>query len=164
MASVMETGRDTINEYTKSLANHQVLGSEDEKILGRQIQVLTGWERKRQELESDLCRAPTFSEWADYVGTPVADLKKQVRRSQKAKAALVEANLRLVISIARQTIRKHQSEISFTDVCQEGIIGLNQACERFDPQKGFRFSSYAVWWIRKYILLSLTEQSNGVVR
>lgn len=55
-ASVMETGRDTIKEYMKSLGNHQVLSPEDEKVLARQIQVLAKWEEKRQELEFDLVR------------------------------------------------------------------------------------------------------------
>mmetsp|Transcript_28550 Transcript_28550/g.42194 ORF Transcript_28550/g.42194 Transcript_28550/m.42194 type:complete len:529 (+) Transcript_28550:183-1769(+) len=163
-ANVMETGKDSINQYMKSLSNHQVLSADDEKVLGRQIQVLTKWEEQRQELELSLCRAPTFTEWADFMDIHVSELKTQVRRSQKAKAALVEANLRLVISIARQMIKKNRSDISFTDVCQEGIIGLNQACERFDPDRGFRFSTYAVWWIRKFIHISLTEQTQGPMR
>lgn len=163
-ANVMETGKDSINQYMKSLSNHQVLSPDDEKVLGKQIQVLTRWEEKRQELEADLCRAPTFTEWADYMGTTVSGLKTQVLRSQKAKAALVEANLRLVISIARQMVKKNRSDISFTDICQEGIIGLNKACERFDPERGFRFSTYAAWWIRKFIHKGLTEQTQGAIR
>lgn len=85
-----------------------------------------------------------------------------MRRSQKAKAALVEANLRLVVTVARQTVKKNRSEISFQDACQEGIIGLSRATEKFDPDKGFRFSSYAVWWIRKMIHKNVSEQSSPV--
>lgn len=109
-------------------------------------------------------RPPTFTEWAEHVGTTVSGLKAQVRRSQKAKAAFVEANLRLVISIARRTVKRSRTDISFTEVCQEGIIGLNKACERFDPERGFRFSTYAGWWIRKFIHKSLTEQTQGDIR
>mmetsp|Transcript_22201 Transcript_22201/g.36753 ORF Transcript_22201/g.36753 Transcript_22201/m.36753 type:complete len:414 (-) Transcript_22201:8-1249(-) len=161
-ANVMETGQDTIKQYVKSLANHQVLSPEDEAVLGRQIQILAKWEKKRQDLEGALLRAPTFAEWAEFVQTTVPELKAQVRRSQKAKAALVEANLRLVVTVARQTVKKNRSEISFTDACQEGIIGLSRASEKFDPEKGFRFSSYAVWWIRKMIHKNVSEQSRPV--
>lgn len=106
--------------------------------------------------------APTFAEWAKFVDTTVPELKKQVRRSQKAKAALTEANLRLVVTVARQTVKKNRSEISFQDACQEGIIGLSRACDKFDPEKGFRFSTYAVWWIRKLIHKNVSEQSRPV--
>ena len=101
---------------------------------------------------------PTFTEWAACLNTTVSDLRAQVRRSQKAKAALVEANLRLVVTVARQTVKKNRPEISFQDACQEGIIGLSRATEKFDPDKGFRFSSYAVWWIRKMIHKNVSEQ------
>ena len=67
------------------------------------------------------------------------ELKKQIRRSQRAKAALIEANLRLVVTVARQTVKKGRSEINFQDACQEGIIGLSKACEKFDPEKGKLF-------------------------
>ena len=93
------------------------------------------------------------------INETVPELKKQIRRSQKAKVALVEANLRLVVTVARQTVKRNRSEISFQDACQEGILGLGRAAEKFDPDKGFRFSSYAVWWIRKFIHKSVTEQS-----
>lgn len=106
--------------------------------------------------------APTFAEWAEAVEVSVQDLKKQVRRSQKAKAALVEANLRLVVTVARQTVKQGRSEINFQDACQEGILGLARACEKFDPDRGFRFSSYAVWWIKKMIHQNVSEQSRTV--
>jgi len=108
------------------------------------------------------CSAPTFKEWAKAIDTSVPDLKKQIRRSQKAKAALVEANLRLVVTVARQTVKKGRSEINFQDACQEGIIGLTRATEKFDPEKGFRFSSYAVWWIKKMIHKNVSDQSRQV--
>lgn len=107
-------------------------------------------------------RAPTFAEWAEVVEKPVHELKNQVRRSHKAKAALVEANLRLVVTVARQTVKKGRSEINFQDACQEGMIGLVRACEKFDPERGFRFSSYAVWWIKKMIHQNVSDQSRTV--
>lgn len=101
-------------------------------------------------------------EWADSLNLTVPALKTQVRQSHKAKAAMIEANLRLVISVARQTVKSGRSEINFQDACQEGILGLSRACEKFDPSKGFRFSTYATWWIKKMIHQNVSEQSRPV--
>lgn len=162
-ATVSETGRDTINQYVKSLSDHQVLGLEDEQILGRQIQILQQWEVKRQGLEMQLERPPTFVEWADCLNTTESELKKQVRRSKKAKAALVESSLRQVVYIARQTMKKGIG-IDFREACQDGIIGLGNAADRFDPSRGFRFSTYAQWHIRKEVQQNCVEQVRGPIR
>lgn len=161
-ATVQETGSDTIQSYTKTLTNHELLSREAEVLLGKQIQVLVKWEEKRQNLEEELLRAPTYAQWAEAVGVSVPDLKKQIRKSHRAKAALVEANLRLVVTVARQTVKKHRTEISFHDACQEGILGLTRACEKFDPTKDFRFSTYAMWWIKGEIHRSVTDQSSPI--
>lgn len=161
-ATVVETGKDTIQQYIKSISNHQVLSPEDELVLGRQIQMLQKWEAKREQLELSLSRAPTFTEWADCVGSTVPELKKQIRRSKRAKAALMEANMRLVVTVARQSVKRSRSEINFQDACQEGMVGLSRATEKFDPEKGFRFSTYATWWIKKMIIKNVTEQARPV--
>lgn len=70
--------------------------------------------------------------------------------------------MRLVVTVARQTVKKGQSEINFQDACQEGILGLTRATEKFDPDRGFRFSSYAVWWIKKMIHKNVSDQSRQV--
>jgi RNA polymerase primary sigma factor len=158
-ASVKETGVDTISDYVKSMGQHELLPHESEILLGRQIQILVKWESKRQELEDSLSRPPNFGEWASALNISVPELKKQIRRSQRAKAALIEANLRLVVTVARQGVRQDKSELSFQDAAQEGIIGLSIACDRFDPEKGFRFSTYATWWIRREVLRNVNQQS-----
>jgi hypothetical protein len=135
-ASVKETGNDTIRSYVKSMGAHELLPKESEELLGRHIQLLVKWEGVRQELEESLLQPPTFAQWADALKVTVPELKKQIRRSQRAKAALIEANLRLVVTVARQTVKRGRSEINFQDACQEGIIGLTRACEKFDPEKG----------------------------
>lgn len=114
-------------------------------------------------IDQNVCnRPPTFGEWASAIDCTVTELRKQVRKSHKAKAALMEANLRLVVSVARQTVKKNRSEINFQDACQEGILGLSRACEKFDPSRGFRFSTYAVWWIKCMVRRNLEEQSRPV--
>lgn len=161
-ASVKETGVDTMSQYVKSMGSHELLPKDSEILLGRQIQILVGWENIRQELEEKLSRPPTFAQWSAAVGVTVPELKKQIRRSQRAKAAMIEANLRLVVTVGRQTVKKGRSEINFQDACQEGILGLNKACEKFDPEKGFRFSTYAIWWIKREVRKNLLEQSRSV--
>lgn len=89
----------------------------------------------------------------------VADLKKQIRRSLRAKAALTESNIRLVISIAK---RYQNRGLSFQDLAQEGILGLTRACEKFDPERGFRFSTYATWWIKQSIMRGIADQGRTI--
>ena len=107
--------------------------------------------------------APTFAQWAEALGVAVPELKRQIRKSQRAKAALVEANLRLVVTTARRAVKKSPSaDLSFHDACQDGIIGLTRAAERFDPDRDFRFSTYALWWIRGEITKSINHQSSQI--
>ena len=89
----------------------------------------------------------------------VIQLKRQIRRSQKAKAALTESNLRLVISIAKRYTGRG---LNFMDLCQEGTIGLTRACDKFDPERGFRFSTYATWWIKQGIMRAIADQSRTI--
>jgi len=145
----------------KSMGQHELLSKDAEILLGTQIQILVQYQNQRQQLEQTLQRVPTFQEWADEVGVSLSELKRQMKRSQRAKAALMEANLRLVITVARQTVKSHRSEINFQDACQEGILGLQRACEKFDPTKGFRFSTYAIWWIKRDVHKSVNDQATG---
>ena len=86
-------------------------------------------------------------------------IKKGGRAGERAKNKLVEANLRFVVSVAKQY--QHQG-LTLTDVIDEGNIGLIKAAERFDETRGFKFISYAVWWIRQSILQAIAEQSRIV--
>ena len=159
-ANVRETGYDSINQYMKSMCNHELLNRNEEVILGREIQILIKYEAAREDLEARLERAPTYQEWAAEVKVEsVSALKKQIRRSLRAKAALTESNIRLVVSIAK---RYRRQGLSFQDVAQEGILGLTKACEKFDPERGFRFSTYATWWIKQSVLRAISDQGRMI--
>lgn len=86
-------------------------------------------------------------------------IRKGDRKAEQAKDKMIRANLRFVVSVAKQ----YQNQgLSFSDLINEGNMGLIKAATRFDESKGFKFISYAVWWIRQSILQSLAEQSRVV--
>lgn len=143
------------------MCDHELLNKNEEIILAREIQILLKYESIREQLEADLMRPPTYQEWAARIqeGMTVPELKKQIRRSLRAKAALTESNIRLVVSIAKRYQRRG---LSFQDLAQEGILGLTRACDKFDPERGFRFSTYASWWIKQSIMRAIADQGRTI--
>jgi RNA polymerase primary sigma factor len=101
----------------------------------------------------------TFRAWLPDEATLEAELADIERRSEEAGKALIRANLRLVVSVAKRYIGRG---ISFLDLIQEGNIGLLRAVEKFDPTKGYKFSTYATWWIRQAITRSIADQARTI--
>jgi RNA polymerase primary sigma factor len=112
---------------------------------------------------------PTESQWAAACGTSVADLHRLVEEGQDARAVLVSSNIGLVVNQAKRHFAGLKSAteadggvgtiLTMSDMIQEGNLGLMEAAERFEPEKGFRFSTYATYWVRQRIRRSISDSS-----
>ena len=135
-----------------------LLSREEEVQLAREVQTLQRWRKVRAQLAT-AGPEPTELAWARAVGCSPEKLREQLTRSYAARQRLVESNLRLVLSVASKAARRAYNA-QLQDVVQDGVLGLMTAADRFDPERGHRFSTYAVWWIRQAVRASLSAQSS----
>ncbi|CAM9731931.1 unnamed protein product [Discosporangium mesarthrocarpum] len=145
--------------YLQNMGKIDLLKPHEEVILGRQIQKGILWEMVRDRMEERQGVEPTDIEWAVAVGVDEEELISQMNKASQAKMAMISANLRLVVSIAK---RYKFRGLPFTDVIQEGTFGLVKATEKFDPERGFKFSTYATWWIKQSIMRAIADQSRTI--
>ena len=166
-----------VQRYVRLLELRAEAALEEGGAMQHYVQVV----ETRDRLTSNLGHRPSLERWAAEVGITVADLKptlaegkrlwaelvelpvEELERCQtegvRAKEHMIKANLRLVVSVAK----KYQNRgLELLDLIQEGTLGLERAVEKFDPTKGYRFSTYAYWWIRQGITRAIATQSRTI--
>ena len=160
-ASVAKTAADIdlVRSYLRDIGRVPLLSHEQEITLGRQVQELMVLENLELELESDLGRKPEIQMFAEKAGLSTIQLKKKLKIGRRAKERMVAANLRLVVSVAKKYTKRN---MELLDLIQEGTIGLVRGVEKFDPTRGYKFSTYAYWWIRQGITRAIAEKSRSI--
>jgi RNA polymerase nonessential primary-like sigma factor len=145
---------DLVRVYLQEIGRVPLLGRDEEVELARQVQKLM----KLVALKET--KALTDDEaWAEAAELSLVELKRLQLSGSRAKKKMIEANLRLVVSVAK----KYQNRgLELLDLVQEGTLGLERAVEKFDPTKGYRFSTYAYWWIRQGITRAIATQSRTI--
>ncbi|MGY1839782.1 RNA polymerase sigma factor [Modestobacter sp. SYSU DS0903] len=141
---------DSVRAYLKQIGKVALLTAEEEVDLAKRIEAgLYGAERLRQVEEENQKLSPQMRR----------DLNWIVRDGERAKNHLLEANLRLVVSLAKRYTGRG---MAFLDLIQEGNLGLIRAVEKFDYTKGYKFSTYATWWIRQAITRAMADQARTI--
>lgn len=150
---------DSIRLYLQEIGRIRLLRADEEIELARKIADLLELERIRFRLADKLDREPTDADWAQEVKMPLQQFRHRLHLGRRAKDKMVQSNLRLVVSIAKKYMNRG---LSFQDLIQEGSLGLIRAAEKFDHEKGYKFSTYATWWIRQAITRAIADQSRTI--
>lgn len=152
MASSKISG-DSVRAYLRDIGRIPLLEHDEEILLGRQVQRLMQLEEMKKELSL------SNDGLAEAMDLPLKQIKKELRDGTKAKDKMVTANLRLVVSVAKKYTKRN---MELLDIIQEGTIGLVRGVEKFDPGRGYKFSTYAYWWIRQGITRAIAEKSRAI--
>ncbi|MFM7754056.1 MAG: RNA polymerase sigma factor RpoD [Cyanobium sp.] len=150
---------DSIRVYLQEIGRIRLLRPDEEIELARKIADLLQLEEIAAQFESDNGRLPDTKEWAVLVDMPTIKFRRRLMLGRRAKEKMVQSNLRLVVSIAKKYMNRG---LSFQDLIQEGSLGLIRAAEKFDHEKGYKFSTYATWWIRQAITRAIADQSRTI--
>jgi RNA polymerase nonessential primary-like sigma factor len=144
---------DSVRSYLRDIGRIPLLEHDEEILLGRQVQRMMVLKEMRKELELD------EDGLADAMDITLKQIKKEMRDGERAKDKMVTANLRLVVSVAKKYTKRN---MELLDIIQEGTIGLVRGVEKFDPGRGYKFSTYAYWWIRQGITRAIAEKSRAI--
>ena len=150
---------DMVRTYLHEIGRVPLLTHEQEIVYGKQVQQMMELLAAKASLEEELEREPTMKEWASQQNMSEAKLNKILKDGERSKRKMIEANLRLVVAIAKKYQKRN---MEFLDLIQEGTLGLERGVEKFDPTKGYKFSTYAYWWIRQAITRAIAQQARAI--
>ncbi len=150
---------DSVRLYLKEIGQIPMLTHELEVAYGRQVQQMMCLLEAKQSLTLKLSCEPTTHEWALHVGQSQTQLARSISAGQRARQKMVSANLRLVAAIAKKYMHRG---LEFLDLVQEGAIGLQRGIEKFDPNIGYRLSTYSYWWIKQGMSRAVAQQSKTI--
>ena len=150
---------DPVRTYLREIGRIPLLTNEQEINFAKQVQQMIALLAAKEKLAIQLKRQPTQQEWVENINIGEKSLLQQLHQGHQAKQKMIQANLRLVVSVAKKYQRHN---LDFLDLIQEGSLGLERGVEKFDPTKGYKFSTYGYWWIRQAITRAIAEQGRTI--
>ena len=158
-----EISDDSVRVYLREIGRIPLLKPEEEAELAQEIiknvEPLKAAEDELEEVKKQLADKDLDQSTKAKLRSQQSKLNLKIKRLKRPKDKMAEANMRLVVSIAK---RYSGRGLDFLDLIQEGNTGLLRAVEKFDPDKGFKFSTYATWWIRQAITRAIADQARTI--
>jgi RNA polymerase nonessential primary-like sigma factor len=148
-----------VRTYLHEIGRVPLLTHEQEIVYGKQVQQMMALLELKQALEEELDYEPTLAQWSERADVRLEELQLLLEEGQLAKQKMIEANLRLVVSVAKKYQKRN---LELLDLIQEGTLGLERGVEKFDPMRGYKFSTYAYWWIRQAITRAIAQQARTI--
>jgi RNA polymerase sigma factor (RpoD-like family) len=150
---------DAVGAFFKEMARYPLLKPDEEVELARRVRFVEEVKELQATLELELGTNPSKSQVASKLEMTEKQLESRLYQGKVAKRKMIRSNLRLVVSIAKRYLNRG---VPFLDLIQEGAMGLNRASEKFDPDKGYKFSTYAYWWIRQAITRAIANDARTI--
>jgi len=150
---------DMVRTYLREIGRVPLLSREQEIVYGKQVQQMMVILEAKEALRKEIDHEPSLAEWATHVHHSETELNHLIVQGRRAKQKMIEANLRLVVAIAKKYQKRN---MEFLDLIQEGTLGLERGVEKFDPTRGYKFSTYAYWWIRQAITRAIAQQGRTI--
>ncbi|AFZ24845.1 RNA polymerase sigma factor, cyanobacterial RpoD-like family [Cylindrospermum stagnale PCC 7417] len=150
---------DAVGAFFKEMARYPLLKPDEEVELARRVRFLEEIKDLQESLSTELGQPASKLQVANQLEMTEKQLESRLYQGRVAKRKMIRSNLRLVVSIAKRYLNRG---VPFLDLIQEGAMGLNRATEKFDPDKGYKFSTYAYWWIRQAITRAIANDARTI--